>query len=65
MMAKYKIMEYGKPDPEWNEENENSFVVAGFNSISIGRLRIQMTEEERRNVERIWRMIDSGELPNG
>jgi hypothetical protein len=65
-MAKYKIMEYGKPDPQWNEDEENSFVATGLNSIAIGRLRIQFTEEERRDIEQTWKMIDNGELnPNG
>lgn len=61
-MAKYRILEYGEPYPDWNDDKENEFMAIGKNSIAVGRLRIEFTEAERRNIEDIWRKIDNGIL---
>lgn len=65
-MGKYKIMEYGQPDPKWTTDE---FVPAGKTgedyTLAVGRLRVSISKQEKEEIINVWDKIDKGELKGG
>lgn len=62
-MAKFRVMEYNKPVPEWREHD---FVAAGVSpnlefSLAVGEARIILTSEEALRTMATWQ---GGHIPD-